>query len=503
MSDVRVRFAPSPTGDLHVGGLRTLLFNWLYAKKTSGKLILRVEDTDQVRSFRHFEDAILKAVDELGLVADEGPIQGGPHAPYRQSERMQQFANHVEILRKQGQVYPCFCTDDIITKKREAALKLGKTPHYDGTCARIPLIEAEQRLKNGEKAGKRFRAFQKNMILHDLVKGDVEFKQGMVGDFFITRAPSEGEKEMGIGIGMPVYNFSCVLDDHLMEMTHIIRGEDHLSNSARQLMIYEAFGWKPPLFAHIPMVLGADRQKLSKRTGDTSVIDYLNKGYLEDALLNFLVLLGWWPPNEYKPKSGHPEILSREELVQIFNIEGIQKSPAVFDVQKLNWMNSHYIRHIELDTLLKKSMPFFEASGWKPRMAEKGDQWMYGVLESIRGNIQLLSELPAAAEMFFSKEIIIEPDAKDLLKLSDSGKVVAALFDSASLLGEQILAEDVDQLQKDVALKTGIKGKSLFMPIRAAVTGRTHGPEMKKVLPLLGKEIVLARIESTRRQVGL
>jgi len=505
---VRVRFAPSPTGYLHVGGARTMLFNWLYARKMGGKMILRIEDTDTARSTRESETMILDDIRSLGLDYDEGPEPvGGPFPPYRQSERMKIYSEHVQQLLAAGKVYYCFCSDDLITQKREVAMKLGKPPHYDGTCARIPPEEAKAKLAKGEKAGLRFRAPQKSFVVDDHVRGRVEFKVGTVGDFFVTRTPTAEEesraKEQGLpqGIGMPVYNFCCVLDDNLMGITQVIRAEEHLSNTARQLMIYEAFGWTPPEYAHTALVLGTDRQKLSKRSGDVSVHEYIENGYLPEALLNFLVLLGWWPKEGTKTKSGHPEIFSREEIIEAYGLDRFQKAPAVFDVTKLKWMNGHYIKMLPAAEIAKRARPFFEKAGSK--LAERPVDWLVGVIEAIRGEVQLLSELPQAAELFFGSAPELEGEAKALLEDPVAVKV-AVIFKSELLaVGEVISEGDVEALQKRVAEKSGAKGKSLFMTMRVMITGKTHGPELKKILPLLGRAAVLKRVEAIAKQAGL
>lgn len=501
MNSIRVRFAPSPTGYLHVGGARTLLFNWLYAKKMGGSLILRIEDTDQARSTRESEKMILSDIVSLGLDFQEGPEMGGAYSPYRQSERLLIYAEHVRKLLGEGKVYYCFCTDELLTQKREAALKMGRTPHYDGTCARLSADEARARLKSGEKAGLRFRAPQKTYVLEDHVRGRVEFKEGMVGDFFVTRTPKEGEQEIDLGIGFPVYNFCCVMDDHLMKMTHVIRAEEHLSNTVRQLMIYEAFGWEPPEFAHIALVLGADRQKLSKRSGDVSVHEYLEKGYLPEALLNFLSLIGWWPPTDLKTLSGHPEILSREEMIQSFSLKGLQKSSGVFDLQKLQWMNSYYIQHLPLKDLAEFARPFFEKAGFE--LTGKSTEWFEHVLGTIRGEVHLLSELPQAASLFLETTPALDPEAKEILSQSQSKAVVDSLISELQQGSGELSVAEVDALPKKIATKTGMKGKALYMPIRAAVTGKVHGPELKQVLPILGREVVLKRIHDLNKQAGL
>ena len=498
MSHVRVRFAPSPTGYLHVGGARTLFFNWLYAKKFGGTLVLRVEDTDQVRSTRESEKMILSDIQRLGLDYQEGPDVGGPYAPYRQSERLSIYADYVRKLLEQDRVYYCFCSDELLTQKREAAMKMGRTPHYDGTCARQSKEEALARLTRGEKAGLRFRAPQKSYVLNDHVRGRVEFKEGMVGDFLVTRTPGVGEKEIAEGIGFPVYNFCCVIDDHLMGMTHIIRAEEHLSNTVRQLMLYEAFGWTAPDFAHIALVLGADRQKLSKRSGDVSVFEYIEKGYLPEALLNFLALLGWWPPTGFKPASGHPEVLSLPELIENFNLEGLQKAPGVFDVQKLQWMNGFYIRSMPLAEVAERAKIHFERAGFS--LKDHSEDWFLKVIEVVRGESTLLSDLPKAAQLFLESTPHLEPEAKTALNEPTAHSVVEAMVAELKSQTGPLLVEEVDALPKKVSSKSGVKGKSLFMPMRAAVTGKVHGPELKLILPILGRDSVLKRIEALLSQ---
>ncbi len=500
-SSVRVRFAPSPTGYLHVGGARTLLFNWLYAKKTGGTLVLRIEDTDQARSTPEFEKMVLQDIARLGFKYQEGPDVGGPYPPYRQSERLKIYADHARKLWDQGLAYPCFCSDDLITQKRELAMKLGRSPHYDGTCAKISDADARARIKAGEKAGLRFKAPQKNIQLHDLVKGDVEFKAGSVGDFFITRSPRADESGMG-DIGMPVYNFCCVVDDALMKMTHVIRGEDHLSNTARQILIYQAFGWELPAFAHTATVLGSDRQKLSKRSGDTSVHEYLDKGFVPEVLLNFLVLLGWWPANGTKTRSGHPEVFALDELVEAFNLDGLQKSPGVFDPEKLRWMNSYWVKHQSVPTVAAMARPFFERDGFAAEAADA--TWLEAVVGAVRSEVELLAEFPQRAREFLGGAPGLDLEAAGVLKEPLASGVVAAFEGELVALGSSVLTREwVEAAQKRVAEKTGAKGKGLFMPLRAVLTGKTHGPDLKQILPILGQAKTLARLQALKSQAGI
>jgi nondiscriminating glutamyl-tRNA synthetase len=497
-STVRVRYAPSPTGYLHVGGVRTLLFNWLYARKHKGTLVLRIEDTDQERSTREHEKMLLEDVILLGLEGDESPQKGGPHPPYRQSERIPIYSKYVKKLLDEGKAYSCFCSPELIGQKREAALKMGRTPVYDGTCARLGAEEVKAKIAAGERPAVRFRAPDKDYILEDEVRGRVEFKSGTVGDFLITRAVNaKNPAEVEAGFGMPVYNFCCVVDDALMEMTHIIRGEDHLSNTARQLILYDQLGWKRPVFAHTAMVLGSDRLKLSKRNGDTSARDYLNKGYLKEALLNFLALQGWGiKEGAITPKSGHPEILTLEELQGIFELSGFQKAPAVFDVQKLQWMNSFYMRMLPVETILERAAPFLALpdnaaiqSKFSALSQDKKLEWV----DLVRGEATLLEDLPRLLGALMGGDLVLEEDAKPWIQ---SGATVIESFRSLLKADSAPFdADAIDRLQKEAGTQSAAKGKNLFMPIRASILGKTKGPEMKKVLPLLGKAEVLNRIE--------
>jgi nondiscriminating glutamyl-tRNA synthetase len=512
---VRVRFAPSPTGYLHVGGARTLLFNWLFAKHHGGTLILRIEDTDQVRSTKESERMLLSDIERLGIDYQEGPDKaagGGPYPPYRQSERLGIYAEYARKLLESGRAYYCFCSEELLTEKRDAALKAGGSPHYDGTCRQIAPTDAKARLARGEKAGLRFHAFDKSYVLDDHVRGRVEFKAGMVGDFFITRTPKDGEGEIASGIGFPVYNFCCVIDDHLMKISHVIRAEEHLSNTPRQLQIYDAFGWEMPEFAHVSLVLGSDRSKLSKRNGDTSVYDYLDKGYLPDAFLNFLVLLGWGISGEYKPKSGHPEVLTRDEMIKLFGLGGLQGSPAVFDMQKLQWMNGYYLRAAPIDEIVGLAKPYFQAYFKDTKIPNSPSEentgayseWFKSLIQVTRaGDVSLLSDLPKAAETLLQATPSLETDAKTALSDPLATQVVDSLIQELNAAQESLTSTDVDAIQKKVGGTTGAKGKSLFMTMRAVITGKTHGPDLKLMIPLLGKATAVKRIQAIRQQAGV
>lgn len=477
LGEVRVRFAPSPTGYLHVGGARTHLFNWLAARHFKGKLILRIEDTDQVRSTRESERMVIQDIKDLGLNADEGPEEGGAYGPYRQSERQDLFKTLAFKLLDEGKAYRCFCTDKILDEKAQAAKAAGKTPHYDGTCTFLSAEESRRRADSGEPFSIRMKAPQKDYICHDLLRGEVHFKQGMVGDFVVLRSN-----------GMPVYNYSVVVDDHYMRISHVIRGEDHLSNTIRQMMIYEAFGWEYPKFAHISMILGMDKKKLSKREGASSVNDFLRNGYLPEALINFVALLGWSPPDG-------KEIRPLQEIVDLFEIEKLNKAPAVFDDEKLSWMNGEYIRAMDLKELAKRIKPFVERAGYDPNV--RGEDWFLQVLSTVRGNLKVLTDIGPHLEIYYGDRFGFEGDAKDMLSKPEAKQVVQCFRDEVAKNQGVNSEQDLAAIQNTVKEKTGVKGKNLFMPMRASVTGKLHGPELKLVLPLLGAEETLRRIDAS------
>jgi nondiscriminating glutamyl-tRNA synthetase len=400
--EVRVRFAPSPTGYLHVGGARTHLFNWLAARHYKGKLVVRIEDTDQVRSTRESENMVLHDIHSLGLDPDEGPEQGGPCVPYRQSERQELFKTLAYRLLEEGKAYRCFCSEELISQKAEAAKAAGKPPHYDGTCTFLSAEESLKRAQSGEHFSIRMKAPFKDYICQDLLRGDVTFKAGMAGDFVVLRSN-----------GMPVYNFSVVVDDHFMGISHVIRGEDHLSNTIRQLMIYEAFDWELPKFAHISMILGTDKRKLSKREGASSVTDYLRSGYLPEALVNFLALLGWSP-------SDGKEVRPLSEIVELFELEKLSKSPAVFDDDKLAWMNGEYIKAMDLKELAQRIRPFVEKEGYN--LSGKSEEWFLNVLSTVRGGLRTLAEIGPHLEIYFADRFTFDPDARDMLSSAEAKK---------------------------------------------------------------------------------
>ena len=478
---VRVRFAPSPTGYLHVGGARTVLFNWLYAKHTGGTMVLRVEDTDRERSTLEAEQMQIQDIKWLGLLYDEGPDVGGPYPPYRQSERLEIYAKHAGELLDNDKAYYCFCSEELLDQKREAAMATGLVAQYDKTCARVSRAEAEKRREKGEKAVVRFRATEKDYKLDDEVRGEIVFPANMVGDFVMLRQD-----------GMPVYNYCCVVDDHLMKITHVIRAEEHLSNTLRQMMLYEAFGWELPRFAHASLILGSDRQKLSKRHGATSVNQYMEEGYLPEALLNFLVLLGWSSPND-------KEIMSLDEMVSAFGLERINKSPSVFDSVKLNWMNGEYIKNYPLSKLTDLAMPFIEKAGLPVTTRDRA--WLEKTIDVVRPYAQTLAQIPIHMKAFIGDTVTVADDAQGVKDEPTYKAVVdalkAALAQHVAVQGDAITGDEFAKIQDQVKTTSGAKGKGLFMPMRVALTGQGHGPDLKLVVPLLGAKLAVSRVEKS------
>jgi nondiscriminating glutamyl-tRNA synthetase len=489
---VRVRFAPSPTGFLHIGGARTCFFNWLFAQKMKGSFILRIEDTDQVRSTFESEQKIISDLQALNFTYDEGPnLPAGKFAPYRQSERLSIYAHYARQLLHAHKAYYCFCSDETLTKKREIALKLGRAPHYDGTCAHLSSEEVQEHFDRGKKASLRFRVPMRSYKFYDHVRGDVEFKEGMVGDFLITRTALDHETKLDVGF--PVYNFCCVIDDALMEMTHVIRAEEHLSNTARQLMLYEALGFKTPEFAHISLILGPDRQKLSKRSGDVSVHEYLAKGYLPEALLNFLLLLGWSPKVAVQTKSGHPEIFSIDEMLELFSLEGLQKAGAVFDVQKLNWMNGYYLSYLPLSVVVERVKPFLETPVWEIY----GNSWFESYVALMRTQCVTLKDFSHHLDLLIADYPQMTDEVKVFLSNHQEStiRLLVPVLKELLLQYEQMTEDDVAKMLQTLSQKTSLKGKGLFMPLRVLLTGQLHGPELKCLIPLLGKVKALKRLE--------
>lgn len=484
---VRTRFAPSPTGYLHVGGARTALYNYLYAKKTGGKFVLRIEDTDQERST---EEALRMQVEDLkwlGLHWDEGPghqdltAEVGDVGPYRQSHRRPIYQKYAAQLLESGKAFYCFCSDETLEAKKQKAVAEGRPPHYDGTCRHLGLATAQARIAGGEKACVRFNVGEpKDYTLQDLIRGDVTFPSSMVGDFVILRSD-----------GMPVYNFCCVIDDALMGITHVLRAEEHLSNTLRQMMLYEAYGFGLPKFGHLSIILGPDKQKLSKRHGATSCHEYMKAGYLPEAMKNFIALLGWSSPEGQ-------EVMSEQQMIDQFSLDRFTPSAAVFDETKLKWMNSVHLRALPHEDLWKRLQPFFQEAG----LSFKGDAaWRDQSLGLLKTSMETLKD---AVELFrpLSDQFQVFEESKETLSWPTSKAVIEAWKSRVADFGSAFLSEaDFLRIQDEVKDACQVKGKHLFMPIRVAVIGKPQGSELKQLVPLLQKEKLVQRAEVVLSQI--
>ena len=486
MSDVamRVRFAPSPTGPFHIGGARSALFNWLLARKTGGKLILRIEDTDLERSSRESEENIKNALKWLGIDWDEGIDIGGEYGPYRQTERLPIYAEYTERLLASGKAYRCYCTDQELDAERQKLMAEGQTPRYLGKCRHLTSADEAALLAEGRKPTVRFRVPEnQDITFQDAVRGTVSFDSNGIGDYVIVKSD-----------GIPVYNYAVVLDDALMKITHVIRAEEHLSNTPRQILLYQALGLPLPIFGHVSLILGKDRSKMSKRHGATSVEQYKALGYLPEALVNFLALLGWSPV-------GEQEIFSSAELIELFSLDHVAKNPAVFDIDKLNWINSQYLKRLDLDSLTDMALPHLRDAGLiDAEMTAERKAWVTQVVGAVRDYISFAAQIPEHAAVFFQDEIMMENDeTADVLRDPDVPQVMEAFLNKLAAM-DPVNGEQVQAALKAVGKELKLGGKKVFMPVRVALTGKMHGPELIALIPLLGVARTTARI---RRSLAL
>ncbi len=487
---IRVRFAPSPTGFLHVGGARTALYNWLYARHHKGTFLLRIEDTDEARSTDESMTAILTGLRWLGLDWDEGPGAAGHEGskgdlgPYFQMMRTDIYRKHLDILLGSGKAYACFCSKEELEAMRNKALVLKRPPKYDGRCRSLPKEKAEERVKAGEPHVYRFaRPHEGSIEFNDVVKGVVKFESELLDDFVILKSS-----------GIPTFMFAGAVDDYLMKITHVIRGDDHLSNTPRQIQLYEAFGWKEiPLYAHISMIHGPDGSRLSKRHGATSIEEFKKEGYLPEVMLNYLALLGWSTSDSqqlFEPADHF------NELVEKFELERCQKSPAVFDMEKLRWMNGVYIRKLTKDQLLERTWPYLIEAGL---VTEKADEdlrhYVHAALMLEQEKLVVLSDAPKLIDFFLHKEVIFDPQAvQDVLKKEGAVDVLKGSLEELKKL-PTLTAANTEQLCRDYAKNNGLKNGQVFHAVRVSVSGRTKGPSLFHMLEVLGKDRTIARIE--------
>jgi nondiscriminating glutamyl-tRNA synthetase len=482
----RVRFAPSPTGLLHVGNARTALYNWLYARHaaTGGTFILRVEDTDLERSETRYETQLIEDLRWLGLEWDEGPVAfggeggAGSHGPYRQSERLEIYREHADRLLSEGKAYRCFCTAAELDAEREHAMKDDHPHVYSGRCRSISAAESASRAATESFAVRLNLAAvngTKPLDFEDVVRGHVSFDPATLSDPVIVRAAAQvGEA------GIPLYNFVVVVDDALMKITHVIRGDDHISNTPRQIAVYRAFGWPVPKFAHLSTIQGQDHQRLSKRHGATSVATFREMGYLPEALTNYLALLGW------APTGGDRELFSPEELVREFDLARVTPSPAVFDFNKLNWINRQYMKHAAPGRLAALALPYFPQMQGALKPGEQA--WFEKLLALLVPSVDRLDQLPARAQFIFQHDPAgakTDEDNAAVLATPAAQSVLSAFAKRVEAERGPITVERFKALINEVKEETGVKGKDLFHPIRIALTGSHSGPEFDKIVPLM------------------
>jgi nondiscriminating glutamyl-tRNA synthetase len=485
-SSIRTRFAPSPTGFLHVGGARTALYNYLFARKHGGQFLYRVEDTDEARSTEESLRMQIQDMNWLELNWDEGPnpktlADEGPYKPYRQSQRQDIYKKYAEQLIEQGKAFYCFMTDEEIEKQRAELIAQSKPPQVQSPYRKMSKEEARAKIAKGEKAALRYKTSEvREYVLQDLVRGEVRFPSDMVGDFVILRSS-----------GMPVYNFCCVIDDALMKISHVFRGEEHLSNSLRQMMLYEAFDWPLPQFGHLSMILGADKQKLSKRHGATSVNQYNEGGYLPEAMNNFLALLGWSSPDG-------AEVMSMQEMVDKFSPERLHSSPAVFDETKLLWMNATHLRALPHAELWRRVEPFLTAAGLK---LPQDTDWQDRALGLLKTSMQTLKDAVELFRPLSQTSLDVAAEGKDVLSWDSSANVIETWKTKVGSGADKYLSEDQFlKIQDEIKTECNVKGKHLFMPIRVAVIGKPHGAELKHLVPLLSKSTLVERADFVLNQ---
>ncbi|RKQ83518.1 glutamate--tRNA ligase [Brockia lithotrophica] len=491
-TEVRVRFAPSPTGPLHIGGVRTALFNWLFARRHGGKVILRIDDTDRDRSREEYLENILASFRWLGVDFDEGPHVGGPHAPYRQSERLDLYRKALDTLVERGLAYPCYCTDEELEAERREQLAQGKAPRYSGRCRHLTPEQREAYEREGRKPAWRLKVdLDGPVVVPDLIRGNVTFDPDQIDDFILVKRD-----------GMPTYHFASVVDDIAMGITHIIRGEEHLSNTPRHVVLFRALGAPLPKFAHVPMILAPDRTKLSKRHGATSIDDFRALGFLPEALVNYSLLLG------YYPGEGR-EIFTPAEIAPEFSLERINKAPAVFDMEKLRWVNAHYLRNLPLDTVYNHALPFLRSAGYLPEHPTPEEvELAKRRLDAVRSRVSTLVEVVDWLSYFYRPVETYEPKgvAKHFALPTDAGqpagnlakaREVAARLERAAEALEPVeiwSAPYLEPAYRALIERLGIKSGDLIHPTRLALTGRTVGPGLFDVMELLGKETTIERL---------
>ncbi|MCL5038087.1 MAG: glutamate--tRNA ligase [Chloroflexi bacterium] len=476
MENIRVRFAPSPTGYLHIGGARTALFNWLFARSTGGRFILRIEDTDIKRGLEDSEKKIIDDLKWLGLDWDEGPDKGGEYGPYRQTERLELYNSKVNYLLEKGLAYKCYCTEEELKARREEALARKETPRYDGRCR--DLTEEEQARLSGEgrEPTIRFKVPPGVIVINDMVKGEVSFDAGLIGDFVLMKSN-----------GIPSYNFAVVVDDSGMKISHVMRGDEHLINTPRQVMLFVALGEKPPEYGHVSMILAPDHTKLSKRHGTTSVSEFRDQGYHPAALVNYLALLGWSPP-------GDREIFTLQELVENFDPARLAKNPAIYDKIKLTWLSGQYIKNEPAEKIFESCAPYIAASGlMSGQELEARRDFIISAIELVKDGLNTYEDSVKLLRPLISPPGEFTPEAENAVK--EGAALLKSLIEKLSGLGTMD-AEKFKLILSELKNETGFKGKQLYMPIRSALIGEVHGPDLAASAALLGPYEIKKRVVS-------
>ncbi|WP_105980627.1 glutamate--tRNA ligase [Bacillus paralicheniformis] len=480
-NEVRVRYAPSPTGHLHIGNARTALFNYLFARSQGGKFIIRIEDTDRKRNIEGGEQSQLNYLKWLGIDWDESVDVGGEYGPYRQSERNDIYKTYYEELLEKGLAYKCYCTEEELEKEREEQAARGEMPRYSGKCRNLTKEEQEKLEAEGRQPSIRFKVPQGEVIsFNDIVKGEISFETDGIGDFVIVKKD-----------GTPTYNFAVAVDDYLMKMTHVLRGEDHISNTPKQIMIYNALGWDIPAFGHMTLIVNENRKKLSKR--DESIIQFIEQyeelGYLPEALFNFITLLGWSPV-------GEEELFTKEQFIEIFDVHRLSKSPAVFDTHKLKWVNNQYVKKLDLDQVIELTVPHLQKAGKvSEELTGSEQEWVRKLISLYQEQLSYGAEIVELTELFFKDDIQYNREARTVLEEEQVPEVLHVFAEKLEQL-DSFTADEIKASIKAVQKETGHKGKKLFMPIRVATTGQTHGPELPQSIELLGKDTVLKRLNN-------
>lgn len=481
---IKVRFAPSPTGPLHIGGARSALFNYLFARHEDGVFIVRSEDTDLERSSRESEHNILEALRWLNIKWDEGIEVGGENGPYRQTERLDLYRQYTKKLLESGHAYYCYCSEEEIEAERQALIAKGETPRYLGKCRHLTEEQKAKYEAEGRKPVVRFRVPEgEQIVIRDLVRGDVVFDSDGIGDYVIVKSD-----------GIPTYNYAVVIDDATMHVTHVVRGEEHLSNTPRQVLIYQALGLQAPEFAHISLILNTEGHKMSKRDGDTAVIDYKAKGYLPEAVVNFIALMGWAP-------SGEEEFFTMEELEKIFSLDRVSKSPAVFDLNKLNYINAHYIKQSSPERLAELALPYLREIGVMPQgeLSDEKRAWLVHFVQAIVNHLSYMAQVKDYVQYFYGAVAPApEGEALEILR-GEQVPAVLELFKAKLQALEEVTVGEIKPLLKQITKELKLGGKLVYMPIRVALTGQMHGPELYDIIPLLGRENVLKRLEAAGR----